>query len=84
MVHDSLWREAILKGSVYYCSIKEAIKSVFHQRIFLRETTFFLCRYHLLRQQDVSKWMSTKEKGLLTLSRQAGFALHFDLRGKIR
>jgi hypothetical protein len=28
-----------------------------------REATFFLYRYHLLRQQDVAKWMPTKEKG---------------------
>ena len=30
---------------------------------FSREATVFLCRYHLLRQQDVAKWMPTKEKG---------------------
>jgi hypothetical protein len=29
------------------------------------EAIFFLCRYHLLRQQDVAKWMPTKEKGRL-------------------
>ena len=39
------------------------LKPVFHSRIFSREATFFLCRYHLLRQQDVAKWIPTKEKG---------------------
>jgi hypothetical protein len=37
-------------------------KAGFPLAIFLREATFFLCRYHLLRQQDVAKWMPTKEK----------------------
>jgi hypothetical protein len=31
--------------------------------LFSREAIFFLCQYHLLRQQDVAKWMPTKEKG---------------------
>ena len=31
---------------------------------FRREATFFLCRYHLLRLQDVAKCMPTKEKCL--------------------
>jgi hypothetical protein len=38
------------------------LKPVFHQRIFSREATFFLCRYHLLRQQDVAKWMPLRAK----------------------
>jgi hypothetical protein len=43
--------------------LTEALRPVFPSRIFSREAIFFLCRYHLLRQQDVAKWMPTKEKG---------------------
>ena len=35
------------------------------RRFSASETTLFLCRYHLLRQQDVAKWMPTKKKGRL-------------------
>jgi hypothetical protein len=37
--------------------------SSFYSSEFFARSDFFLCRYHLLRQQEVAKWMPTKEKG---------------------
>jgi hypothetical protein len=59
--------EYFLKFKGFVASVH--LKLIVHRKAgfplanFSREATFFLCRYHLLRQQDVAKWMPTKEKG---------------------